>query len=347
MPIFAQLPKPSAADEVARSQAGQMLYAAAGLTTAHEGATHASDLELMQRVAAKGGNIIDVIAFPFATDFDAVLAKNPVETWGKYVNGLKIGGGKITLDGSIQGKTAWFTKPYLTGGPGGEKDWSGGPGFPPSMVVDFVKKVYALGVPLNIHANGDAAIDLVLQAHETAAAGDLTKQRHVTVIHSQMIRPDQLKKFATYKFVPSFFTEHAYYFADTHILNRGKEQTFFLSPMRSAIDLGIRPTNHTDFVVTPLDQMFLLWTAVNRVSRSGVVIGADQRITPLEALKCITINAAYQYSEESSKGSLEAGKLADLVILDANPLTVDPMTIKDIKVVETIKAGKTIYSATH
>ena len=115
--------------------------------------------------------------------------------------------------------------------------------------------------------------------------------------------------------------------------------------MRAAIDLGLRPTNHTDFVVTPLDQMFLVWTAVNRVARSGEVIGADQRVTPLEALKAITINAAHQYFEEDTKGSIEVGKLADLVMLDRNPLTVDPMAIKDIKVVETIKEGETIYSA--
>jgi predicted amidohydrolase YtcJ len=115
--------------------------------------------------------------------------------------------------------------------------------------------------------------------------------------------------------------------------------------MRAAIDKGIRPTNHTDFVVAPLDQMFVMWTAVNRISRGGEVIGADQRITALEALKAITINAAYQYREEMSKGTLEIGKLADLVILDKNPLTVDPMAIKDIKVVETIKEGKTIYKA--
>ena len=114
--------------------------------------------------------------------------------------------------------------------------------------------------------------------------------------------------------------------------------------MRDAIDKGLRPTNHTDFVVAPLDQMFVLWTAVNRISRGGVVIGPDQRVTPLKALKAITINAAYQYAEEESKGSLEPGKLADLVILDRNPLTVDPMAIKDIRVVETIKEGKTIYT---
>jgi hypothetical protein len=159
------------------------------------------------------------------------------------------------------------------------------------------------------------------------------------------VRPDQLDKYVAYSITPSFFTEHTYYFGDTHVLNRGEEQAFFLSPMRAAIDKGLRPTNHTDFVVAPLDQLFVIWTAVNRISRGGVVIGPDQRVTPLDALKAITINAAYQYGEEESKGSLEPGKLADLVILDGNPLTVDPMTIKDIKVVETIKEGKTIYQA--
>lgn len=104
-------------------------------------------------------------------------------------------------------------------------------------------------------------------------------------------------------------------------------------------------TNHTDFVVAPLDQMFMLWSAVNRISRAGAQIGPDQRVTPMEGLKAMTINVAYQYGEQDAKGSLEPGKLADLVILDKNPLKVDPMAIKDIKVVETIKEGKTIYQA--
>jgi hypothetical protein len=143
--------------------------------------------------------------------------------------------------------------------------------------------------------------------------------------------------------IPSFFTEHTFYFGETHVKQRGKEQAYFLSPMRAAIDKGLRPTNHTDFNVSPLDQMFVMWSAVNRLSRGGEVIGPDQRVTPLEALKAITINAAYQYFEEKSKGSIEPGKLADLVILDKNPLTVAPDAIKDIKVVETIKEGKTVY----
>jgi hypothetical protein len=249
-----------------------------------------------------------VVAYPFVTDFDAVLEKNPASTWGTYVNRLKIGGAKITLDGSPQGKTAYFTTPYLTGGPGGETNWRGEPGFPEDEVNAFVKKVYDLGLPLNIHANGDAAIDMLLRAHEYAATGDLSRQRHVTVIHSQFVRPGQLDKYVAYSITPSLYTEHTYYFGDTHVLNRGEEQARFISPMRAAIDKGLRPTNHTDFVVSPLDQMFVIWTAVNRISR-------------------------------------EPGKRADLVILDRNPLDVDPMTIKDIKVVETIKDGRTIYMA--
>jgi predicted amidohydrolase YtcJ len=113
--------------------------------------------------------------------------------------------------------------------------------------------------------------------------------------------------------------------------------------MRDAIDKGLVPTNHTDFVVAPLDQMFMMWSAVNRVSRGGEVIGADQRVTAMEALKAMTINVAHQYGEQAAKGSLEAGKLADLVILDQNPLKVEAMKIKDVKVVETIKEGRTIY----
>jgi hypothetical protein len=113
--------------------------------------------------------------------------------------------------------------------------------------------------------------------------------------------------------------------------------------MRDAIDAGLHPTNHTDFVVAPLDQMFMLWSAVNRISRAGASIGPDQRVTPLEGLKAMTIWAAEQYGEQGSKGSLEPGKNADLVILSGNPLKVDKMAIKDIQVLETFKDGQSIY----
>jgi predicted amidohydrolase YtcJ len=114
--------------------------------------------------------------------------------------------------------------------------------------------------------------------------------------------------------------------------------------MKSAMDMGIVSTNHTDGSVTPMDQLFLLWTSVNRISRNGVVVGEAQRITPYEGLKALTINGAYEYFEEKTKGSLKEGKLADLVILDKNPLKVQVNDIKNIKVFETIKEGKSIYN---
>ena len=343
LPIFASLPKPTEAQEIDWSIAGQKLYAANGVTTAHEGATHAAELAVMQRAAKPGGYVIDVIAYPFITELDAILKANPVGTWGKYDKRLKIGGVKVTIDGSPQGKTAYFTQPYLTGGPGGEKNWSGELTAPQDVVTKAVKAVYDLGVPLNLHANGDGAIDAFFKAHESAAAGDLGKPRNVTMIHAQFARKDQLDKFVQYKVRPSFYTLHTYYFAEAHIANRGKAQAMYISPMRDAIDKGLQPTNHTDFVVAPLDQMFMLWSAVNRVSRAGAVIGADQRVTPMEGLKAMTIWSADQHREGDIKGSLEPGKLADLVVLDKNPLKVKPEAIKDIKVMETMKEGKTIY----
>ena len=343
LPVMEMVEPMTPEQEIAWTKAGQMLYAEAGVTTAHEGATSLAPLETMKRASDAGANIIDIIAYPFITEVDNILKEFPLSAWGKYDQRLKIGGVKVTIDGSPQGKTAVFTTPYLNGGPGGEANWTGELTFSQDMVNQMVKKVYDLQVPLNLHANGDGAIDAFLKAHEFAAADDLTKDRHVTMIHAQFTRKDQIPKYVEYKIRPSFYTLHTYYFAEAHIANRGKEQAMYISPMRDAIDAGLHPTNHTDFVVAPLDQMFMLWSAVNRISRAGAEIGADQRVTPIEGLKAMTIWAAEQYGEQASKGSLEPGKLADLVILDRNPLRVEPMAIKDIKVLETIKDGKTIY----
>ena len=345
LPVFEKTPPMTPEQEITGTKAGQMMYAEAGITTAHEGATHLSQLLTIQRATDAGANIIDVVAYPFITDLDKVLEAVPLETWGKYNKHFKIGGVKITSDGSPQGRTAYFSTPYLTGGPGGEKNWRGEPTFPAETLQQMLKKVYDLNVPLNYHANGDAAIDMLLKAHETIADDDLGKDRKVTIIHAQFTRKDQIAKYVQYKFRPSYYGLHTYYFAEAHIANRGKEQAMYISPLRDSIDAGLRPTNHTDAVVAPLDQMFMLWSAVNRISRAGMEIGIDQRITPMEGLKTMTIWAAEQYGEQASKGSLEPGKLADMVVLSDNPLTIDPMKINTIKVLKTIKEGKTIYPA--
>jgi predicted amidohydrolase YtcJ/heat shock protein HslJ len=345
LPVFEQSEALTAQQEIDFTQAGQMLYAETGVTTAHEGATHLPQFETMKRASEAGANIIDVIAYPFITDVDKILAAHPLEEWGKYKNRFKVGGVKVTLDGSPQGRTAFFTTPYHTGGPGGEDNWTGEPTFPAEFAKSAFRKVYEMNVPLNAHCNGDAAIDLFIEAYEYARNGDFSRPWNVTTIHTQFLRKDQIPKFVEYGVRPSFYTLHTFYFAEAHLANRGTEQAMYISPMRDAIDAGLRPTNHTDFVVAPLHQMMMLWSAVNRISRAGAEVGADQRATPYEGLKAMTVWAAEQYDEQDIKGTLTAGKLADLVILDRNPLKVDPMDIRNIRVVETIKEGNRIFPA--
>jgi predicted amidohydrolase YtcJ len=345
LPVFASLPKPSAQESLAALEKGQRIYAAAGITTAQDGASHLADVEILKRGAAAGKLFIDVVSYPFITDLDAVLGKYPASSFGKYDHGLKLGGVKVTTDGSPQGRTAFFTAPYLKGGPGGEQDWKGEPTFPKPVLQGMIQRVYDAGLPLIVHANGDAAIDIVLEAHAAALGDKMAGDHRTGIIHCQFVRPDQLDKIAAWNLIPSFYTEHVYFFGSTHVANRGMAQAEFISPLKTALSKGIRCANHTDFNVVPIDQMFVLWTAVNRVTREGALLGANERVTPMEGLKALTIHPAYWYREESRKGSLTVGKLADLVILDRNPLTVEPMTIKNIRVLETIKEGRTIYAA--
>jgi predicted amidohydrolase YtcJ len=343
LPIFSRISGPGAEETLELLRSGQELYAKQGITTAQEGATMKQQLELLRLAAARGLLEIDVVALPFITEIDEIFAGKPPVADKEYEGRLRIGGVKIVADGSPQGKTSWFTTPYLTGGPTGEKAWRGEPSFPQPELTAMVKKVYDGGAPLFVHVNGDAAIDAFLEAHRAAAADDPARPRGTVGVHSQFIRRDQLEKYRAWNITPSFFTLHCFYFGDTHVANRGLTQAEFISPLKSARALGLRPSNHTDFNVSPLDQLFTIHTAVNRVSRSGRVLGERERVTPLEALEAVTIDGARQYGEEGRKGSIEPGKLADLVIISGNPLTVAPAAIQEIRVVETIKEGKTIW----
>lgn len=346
IPIRTQLPSPETPEEEQKQlEFAQNAYFAAGVTTAEEGAARDVDVELLARHAEKGDFAIDIVAYPFFFHVDEVMKKHRPSSFGQYANHLKLGGCKIAVDGAPQARAALFTTPYLNRGPSGEEEWKGVQMVSQGTLNAFFQKCYSNGLQVLADASGDAAIDMVLAAHEAAAAGSLEKDRRTTVIHAQFVRPGQLQQFAKYKIVPSFSTDDTFFSSEAHIKSRGKARAAAMSPLRSAVALGLRPTNHTDFNVVPIDQMFLMWSAVNRLDRDGDVIGRDERVGALEALEAITINAAHQHFEEKSKGSIEAGKLADLVILDKSPLEVDTTKIKDIKVLETIKEGKTVYQA--
>jgi len=343
LPIFSKVPGPGDDETLDLLEAGQKLYLESGITTAQEGATMKHQLDLLRILADRGRLKLDVVSLPFITEIDQIFAGKPPADEPEYRNRLRIGGVEIVADGSPQGRTAAFTTPYLVDGPAGQKNWRGELSFPQSVLNDWVKKVYAGGATLFVHCNGDAAIDALLEAHRFASGDDPAKPRGTVGVHSQFIRRDQLEKYVAWKITPSFFTLHCFYFGDTHVANRGRGQADFISPMKSARALGLRPANHTDFNVSPLDQLFTIHTAVNRVSRSGQTIGAAERVMPLEALEAVTIDGARMYGEERDKGSIEVGKRADLVILSANPLTVPPATIETIRVEETLKDGETVW----
>ena len=343
LPIFAKVPGPGDDETLEILKAGQDLYLRAGITTAQEGATMKHQVDLLRILANRGDLKLDVVMLPFIAEIDAIFAGQPPRNETEYKNRLRIGGVKVVMDGSPQGRTAAFTTPYLTDGPAGQKDWRGELSFPQPVLNEWVKKVYDGGATLFVHCNGDAAIDALLEAHRFASGDDPAKPRGTVGVHSQFIRRDQLDKYRAWSITPSFFTIHCFYFGDTHVANRGRSQADFISPMKSARALGLRPANHTDFNVAPLDQLFTMHTAVNRISRSGQTIGADERVTPMQALEAITIDGARIYGEEAKKGSIEVGKAADFAVLSANPLTVPPATIETIRVEETIKDGQTVW----
>ena len=341
-PVVAAMPVDKGEARFDNVKLAQAFYASRGVTTAQEGYTNMEDFSLLKEAARRGDLYLDLVALGGFQELEHFIAEK--DAYSDYNGRLKLGGIKILGDGSPQGKTAFFTEPYLTGGPGGEKDWRGEPIVTQAAMDQLLETIYGAGLRAFVHANADAEVDILLNSHKKHAelAG---KDSRTVIVHSQFIRREQLDDYARFGMVPSFFSNHAYFWGDVHVENLGTERAHFLSPMKSAGERGIHFSNHSDYAVTPLDPLFTIWSAVNRVSRSGKVIGEAERITPYQALKAITLDGAWQFHEEDSKGSISVGKLADLVIVDGDPLTVDPMRIKDISVTATYKEGKLIYAA--
>jgi predicted amidohydrolase YtcJ len=356
LPIFANMPQPSPEELLDVLGVAQEIYTSRGVTTAQEGATHKADLEFLLRAADEGHLVIDVVSLPIVFDVPALvreyapdfrggtmeLPDTAAQSFGRYRNRLKLAGIKMVLDGSPQGKTAFWTEPLLTGGPEGEEDHVGAPVVPPEMVTAAVAEFVDKGIQVFAHANGDAAIDMIIDALRAAGVTAADGRRDV-VIHSQFVRPDQLDAYAELGMTPSFFTGHTFFWGDVHVENTGPERAAFISPMAAAYERGLRCSNHSDFSVTPIDPFLMMQTAILRRSRSGVVLGPDQRVDALTALRSLTIDAAWQIFEEDTKGSIAPGKLADLVIVDRNPLEVDPEEMLELQVIETFKEGASVY----
>jgi len=262
---------------------------------------------------------------------------------GVYENHLKIGGIKLVGDGSPQGRTAYLSQPYTTPPPGQPANYRAYPVMSQQEVDTWVALAWRNDIPVITHSNGDAAVEQLITAVSRARARYGAKDLRPVSIHSQLARHDQVDRMAALGIVPSFFSAHTFFWGDWHRKMLGETRAAGISPLAYAHSKGLRFTNHNDAPVVPPDMLRLTQTAVNRTTRSGFVLGPKERVSPYVALKAITDWAAYQYFEEASKGTLEPGKRADLVILERNPLKVDPGAIGTIRVVETIKDGRSIY----
>ncbi len=319
----------------------EALYFSQGYTVATEGATPPRAIPGLREAARRGLLTIDVMALPLIESQAEVVGK-PGFAFGTTVDHVRVVGLKAVVDGSPQGLTGFYTKPYLVPGPEGQSPWPGQASATKEQLVSAAKAARDGGGQLFSHANGDAAIDLVIAAQAEAGIAAKDDLRNV-VVHSQFVRQDQLDAYVRLGLVPSFFTNHTFYWGDDYPALLGEERGQAISPAASAAARGIRFTNHTDFLVTPLDAVFTLWSAANRLSRSGKVIGASERIPVSQALRALTADAAWQYRLEKERGTLETGKVADLVLLSRNPLTTDPKLLRDVTVVETVKEGRTVY----
>ena len=260
----------------------------------------------------------------------------------RYVNRVRLGGIKFWLDGSID--TAWFTKPYATNPPGKTGGYSGFRQIPDEVIDAAFDRFWPTEMQIHMHMNGDAAADQALAAIDKAVKKHGMRDARPVFVHASWLRPDQIEKMKTCGAIPSFLPSGIVPGGDGVVKLWGPERAAGSMATRTFLRAGLPFTFSHDAPVSPQPWILALVDAgTNRQSASGQVIGPDERISPYDGLRAVTAMAAYQLKEEQTKGTLEAGKLADLVILDKNPLKVDPVTIKDIAVVETIKEGKTVY----
>lgn len=341
--VFSKTAQIDADDALGLVQQGVKAYSRHGFTTAQEGRSSKAGYDALLAAAATDSLPIDVAVYP-----DYVNAPD-AHAWGMsstYTNHLRLAGIKISTDGSVQGYTAWLSQPFYKQPAGQPADYRGYAALTDEQLIDRVDSAYQNNVQALIHGNGDAAIDQIMMAVRKATEKYGQGERRTVLIHGQTVREDQLDACKELGIVPALFPAHAFYWGDWHReMTLGPERAARISPTRSVLNRGMKVTIHTDAPVVLPNAMRTMWSAVNRRTRTDFVLGADQALTPLEALKAQTIWSAYQHFEEDQKGSIEVGKLADFAILSGNPLTVDPMTIKDIEVLETIKEGKSIYKA--
>ncbi|MCB0015624.1 MAG: amidohydrolase, partial [Anaerolineales bacterium] len=317
-------------------------YVAHGVTTAQSGGVDKTMLQGMWLAQKLGITPLRLELWPHYDSLGKALLDGTVDAADYNSPTLHLGAVKITADGSIQGYTGYLTVPYHLPFHG-DKRYRGYPTISRHELTEIVTRFHRAGFQLAIHGNGDASIDDIIHAFSEAQRVSPKADPRLILVHAQMAREDQLASMHTLGITPSFFSVHTFYWGDRHRdIFMGPERAGNMSPARSALDEGLRISVHLDTPVVPMEPLMAAWSTVNRLTSSGKRIGPHQRISAMEALRAITIDAAWQIFREDEVGSIEPGKLADLVVLDGDPLE-SPDTIRNIKVQKTLIGGVTVF----
>lgn len=327
------------------AKAGVESYTRFGYTTCQDASSSAGGISLFRRLGERRQLPIDVLVYPLILT-SADTLKPPLHG-PDYVNRVRIGGVKLTIDGSPQGKTAWLTQPYFIPPDGQGPEYVGYPAIEPKLAIEKIEQAFREGWQILVHANGDAAIDLFLAGVKSALQKYPRSNHRAVLIHGQTAREDQVDTMKELGVIPSFFPMHTFYWGDWHRNSvLGPVRADNISPTGWAYRRGMKFTSHHDAPVVKPDSMRVLSATVTRRTRSHDILGPHQRVSPEVALKAMTIWAAWQHFEEDRKGSIEVGKLADFVVLSDNPLTVPPEQLEKLQIIETIKEGVSVYHMT-
>lgn len=270
-----------------------------------------------------------------AADWKGLAAKVKQLQADEASDKLRFPGVKFVIDGSIQGWTAVLNEPgYYTGEDQGLLLTV------PEQFPDWLLPFHEAGVNVHVHCNGDKTADVFIDAVEQVLKQCAWLDHRHTCQHAQLLTSAQLRRMAKLGICANFFANHLWYWGDPHYEQTvGPERANRMEPCATAKREGVHFSIHSDANVTPISQLHTMWCVVNRVTPSGRVLGEYERIGAYDAMYAATVDAAYQMHLDHEIGSIEAGKLADFTVLEANPLTVDPMTIKDISIWGTVLGG--------
>ncbi len=316
-------------------------YLQYGVTTASAGGMPTAIASLLGPMSNYNQMPLRVALFPFFDEVGAGLLAGEI-TLDDFASGrVRVPRVKIIADGSIQGFTGYLSQPYHRSHKG-DADYRGYPAVPRDALFEQVAGLYRQRIQVAIHGNGDASIEDALDAIEAAAAKYPWPEARPLIIHAQMTRKDQIARMAALGVTPSFFSAHTFFWGDRHAgIFMGPERAANMSPAKWAQEAGVRFSSHMDTPVTPMRPLQAVWSPVERKTKTGVVLGPDQRIDRMTALRAVTIDAAWQVFMDDQVGSIEPGKLADLVVLSGSPLTAPDL--RDLLVDMTVIEGVTHF----